>query len=62
MPELLALTGTAEAEQQKETMLAVTALMIGGVAISRALNSETTADRLLKSCRSAARQLLQEQR
>ena len=51
-----------ESEQQKEAILAVTALMIGGVAISRALNSPATADRLLKSCRSAARQLLRDQR
>lgn len=38
--------------------LAVSALMIGGVAIGRALNSPATAEALLDSCRDAAKQLL----
>jgi len=43
--------------QQKT--LAVTAMMIGGVAISRALNNELLAEKLLDSCQQAALEILQ---
>lgn len=46
------------AEPDDESVLALTALMIGGVAIGRALNNPTTAQALLKSCRSAAKRML----
>lgn len=41
-----------------ETILSVNAMMIGAVAIARALDDEKTADRLLASCRETARELL----
>lgn len=41
--------------------LAITALMIGGVAVSRALHDKTLAKQLLKTCRSVAHRLAQGQ-
>jgi TetR/AcrR family transcriptional repressor of nem operon len=40
------------------TMLAITALMIGGVAIGRALDDPATTKKLLNSCRKVAQTLL----
>lgn len=42
----------------QETISAVTAMMIGGVAIARALDDKRAADKLLLSCREQARALL----
>jgi AcrR family transcriptional regulator len=39
-------------------ILAVTAMMIGGVAVSRALNDEATIKKLLKSCRDLSQKIL----
>ena len=41
-------------------LLAVTAMMIGGVAISRALNEQETVDQVLEACKRAAQMLLSE--
>lgn len=48
-------------KQSTETALAVTALMIGGVAIGRALNNREIVEELLKSCRQTAKILLEKQ-
>ncbi len=45
-------------EEKNDVALAVTALMIGGVAIGRALDSEEKTEKLLDSCRLVAKQLL----
>lgn len=45
---------------QNDNALALTAIMIGGVAIARALDCQTTGDQLLKSCRSATKKILGE--
>lgn len=42
----------------ENNILAVTAMMVGGVAIARALNDETTKNKLLKSCREISKQIL----
>lgn len=42
----------------KEEIFATTAMMIGGVAISRALNDDITTEKLLNSCRETAIDLL----
>lgn len=39
-------------------ILAVTAMLVGGVAITRALNDETMIKKLLKSCRDISKQIL----
>lgn len=39
-------------------VLAVTAMMVGGVAIARALNDEKMKNKLLKSCREISKQIL----
>lgn len=44
--------------QQKQDVLAATAMMIGAVAIGRALTDANTTDQLLTSCRSRALNLL----
>ncbi len=41
-----------------DTMFAITAMMIGGVAVGRALDDQTTAKKLLTSCQKVARTLL----
>lgn len=46
------------AEAHHDAVLAATALMIGGVAIGRALDNPAMTDRLLTSCRQTAKQLL----
>ena len=43
---------------EKDRMMAVTAMMIGGVAVSRALVDKKTVDSLLASCRRIAHQLV----
>jgi len=48
-----------ESEKPDDIALAVSALMIGGVVIGRALDKPGTADELLDSCRRTAKQLLQ---
>lgn len=45
-------------EPSEQDILATTAMMIGGVAIGRALNDQTTTNKLLDSCRQAAVELL----
>jgi AcrR family transcriptional regulator len=42
----------------KQTVMAVTAMMIGGVAIARTLSDSKAQDLLLKSCRQVAKNLL----
>jgi len=42
----------------ENTLLAITAMMIGGVAIGRALNDQQLTDQLLKSCKDLALQQL----
>lgn len=42
---------------QRDVMLATSAMMIGGVVIARALTDTRLADQLLKSCRTVAHQL-----
>lgn len=42
----------------RETLLAVTAMMIGGVAVGRALDDKTMTKKLLSSCQQVARNLL----
>jgi len=46
-------------ESDEQDVLAITALMIGGVAIGRALDDPETTERLLKSCRNKAIELLE---
>ena len=46
-------------ERREQDVFAATAMMIGGVAISRALNDSNLTDKLLKSCRDATLKLLQ---
>ncbi|WP_455209664.1 TetR/AcrR family transcriptional regulator [Kaarinaea lacus] len=41
-----------------DTILAITAMMIGGVAVGRALDDQTTAQKLLNSCHKVAQTLL----
>jgi len=43
-----------------DTSFAITAMMIGGVALGRALNETDTVDRMLDSCRQTALRLLEE--
>ncbi len=43
-----------------DTSFAITAMMIGGVALGRALNETDTVDRVLDSCRQTALRLLEE--
>lgn len=45
--------------ERNDTALALTALMIGGVAIGRALNDREEVEELLKCCRRTARKLLE---
>lgn len=45
-------------DEKNDVAMAVTALMIGGVAIGRALDSAETTEKLLVSCRQVAKQLL----
>jgi len=45
--------------KRDETALALTAMMIGGVAISRALNDREVVEELLKCCRRTAKKLLE---
>lgn len=42
----------------RDTLLAVTAMMIGGVAVGRALDDKATRKKLLSSCQQVARSLL----
>ena len=42
-----------------DTLLATTAMMIGGLAVARALNDDALAERLLNSCRVEAQSLLE---
>lgn len=44
---------------KRETAMAVSAMMIGAVAVARALDDQKTADRLLANCRETAKELLQ---
>jgi len=43
----------------QDTILAITAMMIGGVAVGRALDDKTTSQRLLRSCQRVAQALLE---
>jgi len=45
-------------EHSNETIMAVTAMMIGGVALARALDDKKVADKLMASCRQSAREML----
>ena len=47
------------AKHDPDLNLAITALMIGGVAVSRALHDKALVKKLLKSCRTVAHQLAQ---
>lgn len=42
-----------------ETAMAITALMIGGVAVGRALDNSVVTEKLLSSCRNIVKQLIQ---
>lgn len=46
-------------QADKDTVLATSAMMIGGLAIARALDDKTCAERLLKSCQKEAMALLE---
>jgi len=46
-------------ENKEQDILAITAMMIGGVAIGRALNDSETSEKLLDSCRKTAHELLE---
>ncbi len=50
--------GNFREEEKNDVAMAVSALLIGGVAISRALDSAETTEKLLSSCRQVAKQLL----
>ncbi|QKT03893.1 TetR/AcrR family transcriptional regulator [Ectothiorhodospiraceae bacterium 2226] len=52
--------GDMRAHDRRDTVMAVTALMIGGVAVGRALDDAQVTERLLRSCRVTARRLLEE--
>lgn len=52
------LKGTKNTSPTEQEILAVTALMIGGVAIGRALTDDSITKSLLESCRSTAINLL----
>lgn len=58
MNKVLAKNTQAFSDCDQDTILAVTAMMIGGVAVSRALDDQATSQRLLRSCRRVARGLL----
>ncbi len=45
-------------EANEDTALAFLALLIGGVAISRAINDDTTIERILSACRHSAKQMI----
>ncbi len=51
--------GKAAESPPREEVLAVTAMMIGGVAIANALDDEALGDELMQACREAAERLLQ---
>jgi AcrR family transcriptional regulator len=44
--------------RKEETIMALTAMMIGGVAVGRALDDPDTTDKLMNSCRVIAKELL----
>lgn len=44
--------------KEKDTVLAATAMMIGGVAVARALSDQRTADRLLQVCRKTVKEMM----
>lgn len=46
-------------EDKEQDILAITAMMIGGVAIGRALNDTDTSEKLLASCRQKVHELLE---
>ena len=52
--------GQKDRHDGKETALALTALMIGGVAIGRALNDPAVVEERLESCHCAAKGLVGE--
>ena len=58
MNKVLTKNAQAFSNCNQDTILAITAMMIGGVAVSRALDDTKTAQRLLSSCRRVARALL----
>ncbi len=47
-----------ENDISKETVMSVSAMMIGAVAVARALDDQKAADRLLANCRRTAKELL----
>ncbi len=47
-----------EQDAARETIMALTAMMIGGVAVARALSDERTTDKLLEACLATARDML----
>lgn len=49
---------TENSESKKQDILATTAMMIGGVAIGRALNDDVLTQKLLESCQQASLDLL----
>lgn len=59
MNKLITQTVRQFADCSEEDVFAVTALMIGGVAIGRSLDNKTTLNRLLDSCQTTALKLLE---
>ena len=49
----------ASTQLKDDAIYAITAMMIGGVAISRAVNDKVTVEKLLESCRNVACQLVE---
>lgn len=58
LANLIGRSVTEDGRDATQLGLAVTALMIGGVAVGRALDSSDAAEALLNSCREAAKHLL----
>ena len=61
MNQIIGHHATESSMQDTDSMFAVTAMMIGGVALGRAVDDTDLAKRILASCRQAAVQLLDEE-
>jgi len=59
MIKLLTRLNFEKALPSRETLMAVTAMMVGAVAMSRALDDETIVDELLAACRTAGATMLE---
>ncbi|MBA1444104.1 MAG: hypothetical protein M3H12_15085 [Chromatiales bacterium] len=49
----------SESRSRRETALALSAMMIGGVAVARALNDDRSVEQLLDACRKTGLQMIE---